>query len=145
MLFRFAKSKPLPAVMKMVVPGIRSLGQEWREVTVRPDPKGGFTIDNEEAKRPAMGQPVFIPALANLSNDEVDFILEGALARQQDEARHPRRQPVTDAEIHGMVQQLWLDYMEQKIHAFKGDSQFGPSGKTQRVSWGGPHEFNQRS
>lgn len=144
MLFKFKKAKPAPPILKMVVPGRRALGETWSEVTLRPNPDGDFTLETKPAEQaPAMGVPVIIPAMANLSSEEVDFILKGALKAQEYESRKPRRRPVTDREIHRMVNQMWRDYVEQKIHAFKGDSQFGPFGKTQRESFGGDHNFNR--
>lgn len=143
MLFKFRKPKPLPPVMKMIVPGRRALGEEWSEVTVRPNVRGGFDLENTPAVAPAMGQPVFIPAMANLSNEEVDFILEGALKAQDYESYKPKRRPVTDAEIQTMVQQLWMDYCEQKLKGFLGVSVFGLGGHTQRT--GAPAELKHRN
>lgn len=146
MIFRFAKPKPKAPILKVVVPGRRDLGGTgWEEVTIRPS-DDGTKIDTErvEAMAPASGHAHIIPAMGNLSTEEVDFILEGSLKASEYQSRNPTRRPITDAEIQQMAQQMWLDYLEQKIRAFKGTSTFGLGGHTQRQSWGGPKEFNPR-
>jgi hypothetical protein len=146
MIFKILKSKPKAPIMKMVVPGPRALGIQWEEVTLRPSEDGGhIETERQATAAPATGLAHIIPAMGNLSSEEVDFILEGSLKASEYESRKPRRQPVTDAEIQQMVQQMWLDYMEQKIRAFDGRSTFGLGGHTQRQSWGGPKEFNPRA
>lgn len=134
MLLKFLKGKPLPPIIKMIVPGRRALGEDWSEVTLRPDPTGDFILETKPAEvKPVMNTPIIIPAMSNLSEDEVNFILEGALKAQEYESRHPRRRPVTDAEIHKMVQELWNNYFAEKVAVLKGVSQMGPSGNTQRM------------
>lgn len=144
MIFSFKKPKPLPPVVKMVVPGRRALGEEWSEVTVRPNVDGGFDLETQPHAAPANGQAVIIPAMANLSNEEVDFILEGSLKASEYESRKPRRRPVSDKEIEKMANQMWVEYLEKKILSFKGTSHFGPTGKTQREGFGGDRNFNVR-
>lgn len=142
MIFKFGKTKPLPPVMKMLVPGRRALGETWQEVTIRPTAEGGYTTEKQPSKAPATGQPVLIPAMANLSDEECNFILEGARKNAEYESRQKKK--VTEADISRMVNQMWRDYMEQKLAMFKGTSQFGPKGKTQRDHYDGPTEFNPR-
>lgn len=145
MIFGFKRPRPKAPILKMVVPGRRDLGGSgWEEVTLRPSDDGA-TIETERnaTEAPATGLPHIIPAMGNLSTEEVNFIMEGSLKASEYESRHPRRQPVTDKEIQKMVQQMWMDYMEQKLRAFKGTSTFGLGGHTQRQSWGGDKNFNQ--
>lgn len=147
MIFSFRKPKPKAPIMKLVVPGRRDLGGSgWEEVTIRPSDDGGkIETERNETEAPATGFAHVIPAMGNLSTEEVNFIMEGALKSSEYESRHPRRQPITEAEIQAKVQQMWMDYMEQKIYAYEGKSTFGSGGHTQRQSWGGPKEFNPRS
>ncbi len=146
MIFGFKRPKPKDPIMKMVVPGRRDLGGTgWEEVTIRPSDDGSrIETVREETQAPATGLPHIIPSMGNLSTEEVNFIMEGSLKASEYESRKPRRRPVTDKEIHDMVQQMWMDYMEQKVRAFDGRSTFGLGGHTQRQSWGGPKEFNPR-
>lgn len=129
----FFKRKPRNPVVKMIVPGRRALGETWSEVAVLPRDDGGFDLETRPAEHvPATGQPIVIPAMANLSTEEVNFIMEGALKAADYESRKPRRRPVTDKEVQEWAQKLWDDYFAQKLAYFQGVSQFGPAGKTQR-------------
>lgn len=132
-----------PAV-SMVIPGRRALGEDWVKVNIVPNPvTGGYDVQHAgDVEKPAMGQTVIVPGLSGLSTDEIDFILEGAIYRQEEVARHPRRQPVTDAEIEKMVNEMWMDYCEQKLKWFKGQTTLGPVGFNQRekpeiTNWSG--------
>jgi hypothetical protein len=146
MIFKFLKPKPKPPIMKMVVPGPRALGIDWEEVTYRPSDDGGrIETERKATTAPATGYAHIIPSMGNLSTEEVNFIMEGSLKASEYQSRKPTRRPVTDAEIQAMAQQMWLDYLEQKIRAFDGRSTFGLGGHTQRQSWGGPKEFNPRA
>lgn len=132
MLF-FLKKKLNPPVLKMVVPGRRALGEAWSEVTVRPREDGGFDLENRPAEvAPADGAPVIVPAMANLSEDEVNFILEGALKRQEYTKNHPRQQPVSDDDFQKWAQEMWTEYLEAKIKFLRGVTVSGPGGWTQR-------------
>lgn len=146
MNFTFRKPKPKAPILKMVVPGRRDLGGSgWEEVEIRPSDDGGhIETERRAAEVPATGFAHIIPAMGNLSTEEVDFILEGALKASEYESRQPKREPVTEQRIQEIVQQMWLDYMEQKVYAYEGRSTFGRGGHTQRQSWGGPKEFNPR-
>lgn len=136
MIVHWKRPKPNNAVMTMVVPGRRALGEEWRKVTIRPEADGGYTTENEPAQAPPGGVPVVIPALANLSDAEINFILEGALKFQEYQSRRPRRRPVSDPEIQRMVQSMWNDYVENKLKGLKGQTTLGPGGYFQRESPG---------
>jgi hypothetical protein len=131
MLFRF-KNKKKQAVMKMIIPGRRALGEQWREVTIRPKEgsRGGFTVENQETAAPPQGRPVVIPAMANLSDEEVNFILGGAL-KAQDYYKRQNRKP-SQAELIKEINQMWADYCEQKLKWFKGQTTLGPGGFYQR-------------
>lgn len=145
MNFKILPGKKKNPVLRMVVPGPRALGVQWEEVTFRPSEDGGhIEVEKQATQAPANGMPHIIPAMGNLSSDEVDFILEGALKASEYESHRPRRQPVTDAEVEAWANKLWHDYFEQKLRAFQGISTFGLGGHTQRQSWGGPKDFNPR-
>jgi hypothetical protein len=132
--FKVKPGKKNNAIMKMVIPGRRALGETWREVTIRPTDNGGYTTENVAAEAPAQGRPVVIPAMANLSDDEVNFILEGAL-KAQDYYSRQKRKP-NSAEEKKIVQKMWDDYVEQKLKGFKGQTVLGPGGFFQRESPG---------
>ncbi len=145
MQFKILKGKPKAPVFDGIMPGPRALGRPWERVTVRPSDDGGKLVTTyEKAEAPATGMPHMIPAMGNLSTEEVDFIMEGALKASEYESRHPKREPVTEKRIQEMVQQMWMDYLQQKIYAYEGRSTFGPGGHTQRQSFGGDKHFNHR-
>lgn len=132
-----------PAV-SMVIPGRRALGEDWVKVNIIPNPvTGGYDVVHDgDAERPAMGQSIIVPGLSSLSNEEIDFILEGASQRQEQEARHPTRQLITDAEIEKMATEMWQDFCEQKLKWFRGQTTLGPAGFNQRekpgiTNWSG--------
>lgn len=131
MLIKFKKKKN-PAVLKTIMPGRRALGEQWREITIRPNEDGSYEVENEPAARPAQGRPVVIPAMAGLSDQEVNFILGGALKAQDYYSRQNRRP--SEVEITREVNKMWADYVEQKLLGFKGTTHIGPGGLFQRQS-----------
>lgn len=145
MRFKFKAPKPKAPVFDAIVPGPRYYGRPWERVTVRPSDDGGkLETTYEKAEAPATGLAHIIPSMGNLSTEEVNFIMEGALKASEYESRKPKREPVSEKRIQQMVQQMWMDYVEQKLRAFEGVSTFGPGGNTQRQSFGGDKHFNHR-
>ena len=122
-------------IMSMIMPGRRALGEKWRKISIHPDPDTGeYIIDNEPTEAPATNQPIFVPGLGNVSIEMTDYILEkkrdDAIAR----AKLPKR---SQAEIDKEVNELWHDYIEQRLRAFKGQTTIGPAGMTQREKFNG--------
>lgn len=136
------KTPEAKPVAKMIVPGRRALGEAWQEVTIAVKDDRIQVTENRPVEAPPGGRAVVVPGMAALSTDAVNYILEGALQRQEYAKRRPRRRPVTDKEIEQIVNQMWLDFCEQKVRAFSGTSQFGPKGKTQREGFGGDRNFS---
>lgn len=125
------KGKKQNPVMTMIVPGRRSLGEDWSKVTVTPDADtGSYEVEREDTAAPPLGVPIFVPALGNVSLEMADYILERHRKEQEYKKNDPRRQhsPTLEAQI----KQYWLDYIEQKLKAFKGITVSGPGGWTQR-------------
>jgi hypothetical protein len=117
-------------IMHMVVPGRRALGEDWRKVTIGvKDDKIGVT-KNEPTPAPVDNNPIFIPALGNISMEMADYMLE--YRRRENEDRATRgltpRADLTDEDINAMFQ----DWMEIKLRHFQGKSVSGPGGWTQR-------------
>lgn len=144
MQFKILPGKKKAPIMKMVVPGPRALGIPWQEVTLRPSEDGGkINIEKQATAAPATGMAHIIPSMGNLSSEEVDFIMEGALKASDYQSRNPQKR-MSEKEINDWANRLWNDYVEQKLRAFKGTSTFGLGGHTQRQSWEGPKDFNPR-
>lgn len=119
-------------IVTMITPGRRALGEDWSRVDVSWDGERYIT-KREDAPRPADGNPIFVPGLGNLSVEMMNFVI----AEQQKEAEYRQRareQGVTqkrESETE-TLNRLWHDYIEAKVKALKGQSQFGPGGHTQR-------------
>ena len=128
-----------PPIVKMIVPGRRALGEQWREITVGIHGDKIQVTENKEAPVPPGGRVVVVPGMSKLSTEAINFLLEGALKQQEYETRHPRRQPVTDAEIEAIATRMWNDYIAQKLAWFKGQTTLGAGGFYQRETPGRTH------
>lgn len=125
------KKAPEKPVMTMIVPGRRALGEDWSKVTVTPNAEtGDYDVEREDTAAPPLNIPIFVPALGNVSLEIADFILESQRKEQEYQVKNPNRQhsPVLEQKI----KELWLDFVEQKLKAFKRQTQSGPAGTTQR-------------
>lgn len=129
MLF-FLKRKPDPIVAKMVTKIPRSLGQGWQELTLRQDAHGNYSKEFAPSAAPADNTPIMVMGGGMLADDHMSWLLEGA-RKTQDYWSRKQRKP-SEKEIHAAVNRLWMDFCEQKLKHFKGQSQFGPGGHTQR-------------
>lgn len=125
----------------ILVPGRRALGEDWVQVHVVPNAvTGGYDVKHErdddggikQYERPADNKAVIIPGLSNLSTEATNFILEGALQRQEHASRHPKTRPVTDAEVEAEATRMWIDYCENKLKWLRGQTTLGPVGFNQR-------------
>lgn len=126
------KSAPKP-VMHMIVRGRRALGEEWRKVTIAHDDDRVFVSENEATEKPVDDNPIFVPAMGNVSIEMADYILE--YQRKEAEVRAKRGLPdwlPTEAEINRM----WQDYAEQRLRLFRGQTTIGPGGMSQREAPG---------
>lgn len=128
MNFKVKKAAPKP-VMHMIVRGRRAYGEEWRKVTISHDDNDVFVAENEATEKPADENPIFVPAMGELSMDMADYLLEEQRKRSEDRAKRGLAEGLpTDEEINRM----WQDYAEQRLRLFKGQTTLGPGGMSQR-------------
>ena len=125
------RSAPKQApVMTMITRGRRALGEKWRKINIYPDPdSGAYLIDNEPAEAPANNTPILVPGLVNISVEMAEFIVGEQLEKAKERAKKPRQ---NEAEARAELNNLWHDYMEQKLAWFKGRTTVGPAGLFQR-------------
>ena len=129
MIFNIKKPKPKP-VMKMITPGRRAYGEAWQEVTVAVDDDKVKVIENRPAEAPPGGKPIYVPGMGNLNMDAIDFLIEGARKSQEYGKKHPRS--MSEAEFSKWLNDRWMQFAEEKLKWFKGQSIYGPGGFTQR-------------
>lgn len=123
--------KPNP-IVKMIVPGRRALGEAWQEITIAVKDDRIQVTESVPAEAPPDNVPIYSFGMEKLSADAVNFILEGALQKQEYTRRKPKRRPVSDKEIEKMVNDLWLNWCEAKVQMLKG------------TTFSAPGTFNQR-
>ena len=133
MNFRIKKPKAKP-IVKMITPGRRAFGESWQEVTIAVDDDQIAVVENKPAGAPPGGRPIYVPAMGAMSMEAVDFLLEGARKSQEYGKKHPRQMSL--AEFNTWLNRQWLDFMEQKLKWFRGQSTSGPGGHVQRESPG---------
>lgn len=133
MQFKVKKPKPKP-VMKMITPGRRAYGEQWREITLAVEGDDIKVIENVEAAAPPGGRPIYVPAMGNLEMEAVDFLIEGAKKAQEYGKKHPRQMSL--AEYEKWLNDQWLNFVEQKLKWFKGQTTIGPGGFYQRETPG---------
>lgn len=129
MIFHIKQPKPKP-IMKMVTQGRRAYGEDWQEVTVGVQDDQIKVIENRPTEAPPDGRPIYVPGMGNLSSEAVDFLLEGARKSQEYGGKHPSQMSMR--EYGQWIQETWLQFVEQKLKWFKGQSVYGPGGFTQR-------------
>ena len=127
------ESKP---IAKMIIPGRRALGEQWQEVTIGVKDDVIQVTENKPAEAPPNATPIFTFGMTQLSPDAMNFILEGAIQQQEYARRKPKKPKVTDAEIEEMVNRMWIDFCEQKLKWFKGQTTLGAGGFFQRETPG---------
>ncbi len=121
------KQKP---IMKMVTQGRRSYGEDWQEITIGIRDDEVAVIENIPTTAPAGGKPIYVPAMGNLSMEQVDFLIEGARKAQEYGSVHPSQMPLD--EYKAWLNEQWQDYVEQKLKWLKGQTTLGPAGFNQR-------------
>lgn len=123
-------------IASTIMPGRRSLGEGWRKINIYPDPDTGtYIIDNQPTEAPADRKPIFVPGMGNISAEMADFFLEW----QRDKANERLKKAPTETEqrdYEAELNQAWIDYMEMKARAFKGQTTVG-SKLYQRESFNG--------
>ncbi len=136
MIFHIKKPKPKP-IMKMVVHGRRSYGEDWQEVTVGVEDDQIRVIENRPTVAPPGGTPIMVPGMGNLSMEAVDFLVEGARKSQEYSGKHPTQMPLN--EYNKWINETWQNFCEAKLKWFKGQTTLGPGGFFQREKPGRTH------
>ncbi len=140
MIFHIKKGKPKP-IMKMVERGRRSLGEDWREITIGVEDDQIKIIENKPAEAPPNNAPIMVPAMGNLSMEAVDFLIEGARKSQEYGGKAPQQMSL--AEYTKWINETWQAFAEQKLKWFRGQTTLGPGGFFQRETPGRTHWKNQ--
>jgi len=125
---RMQAAEPTP-VMTMIVPGRRAYGEEWRKVVVSHD-GNGYTVDNAATDAPADGQPIFVPAMGEISLDMADYILEYQRKEAEYRKAHGTKNPPLPSPKK--IQEMFWNYCEERLKWFKGQTTSGPVATTQR-------------
>lgn len=124
----------LNPVMSMIAPGRRAEGEDWIRYDLAPTPEGGWETRRSEVEAPADGSPIFVPAMGNLSWEMVDFILghEQEKAKERAKGVHHHSHAIQQKELFERVNAMWQDFCEEKLRMFRGQTQIGPGGMSQR-------------
>ena len=133
MLLKYRKPRSKP-VMKMITPGRRSLGEDWREITVGVEDDKVRITENKPAVAPPGGRPIYVPAMGNLEIEAIDHLLEGARKSQAYGKKHPSQMSLPEYEK--WLNEQWLDFVENKLKWFKGQTTIGAGGFYQREAPG---------
>lgn len=133
MIFHIKKPKPKP-IMKMVTPGRRAYGEAWQEVTIAVDDDEIKVVENKPADAPPANRPIYVPAMGNLEMAAVEHLLEGAKKTQEYGKKHPTQ--MSQEEFSKWLNAQWLDFVENKLKWFKGQTTIGPGGIFQRETPG---------
>ena len=124
-LHPYLKPRGSEAVVTMVVPGARSLGETWVKVTVGHD-GNNIVVDRESADAPADNRPVM--AMSGADSEYTNYILTAAAEKSKGRLIHN----LSPEEKFAAVNEAWQAFVEQKLRWFKGQSTFGPGGAAQR-------------
>lgn len=121
----------LNPVVSMILPGRRSLGEDWSKVHIFANPDtGGYDVEREDTTAPADNCMIFVPALGNLSYEAVDYILE--YKRKDQEYRKAHNLPIRRGVSQAEISKLFHDWIELKLKRFRRQTFSGPSGWAQR-------------
>lgn len=126
-----SKKKRTNPIVTMVMPGRRALGEEWSKVTLYVDEDTDqITAEREDHAAPADLRPIFVPALANCPPEMVDYMIGLQMKEAEYRKAHPQGMPL--AERTRLINEAWHAFVEQKLRWFRGQSQIGPGGMSQR-------------
>lgn len=116
---------PTEAVITMIVPGRRALGETWSKVTIGHDDRD-MVVDREDAEAPVGGRPVVAMSGpdAEYTNEILASLAEKAAGRQLSEMSY--------AEKYRIANEAWMNFVEQKLKHLKGQSTFGAGVTVQR-------------
>jgi hypothetical protein len=129
------KDGPEPnPILTMIAPGRRALGESWSKVTFTWDSdERAYVVNREDAEAPADNRAIVVPALGNCSPEMVNFIL-GQQMKQAEyrESAEVKTREQRRKEAWEQVNQMWLEYVEQKLKWLRGQTTIGPGGFNQR-------------
>lgn len=122
----------------LIVPGRRALGEQWRKVTIGAD-ADRVTVDSQPHEAPADGKPIMVMG----SGDEgyIQDVVEtqmgkalGRLLQEKDDlcTTRPCNHDGPGCGRWQYINQLWHDYIEQKLRWLRGQTTIGPGGVQQR-------------
>lgn len=126
-LHPYIKQEAMEAVVTMILPGRRALGEAWQKVTIGHN-GSEMVYDKEATEAPEGGRPVI--AMSGRDAEYTNHIL--AAAAEKARARSTSISELSVKEKWEAVNKAWFDFMEQKVAWGKGQSIFGPGGHIQR-------------
>lgn len=126
-----SKPKRTNPIVTMVMPGRRALGETWSKVTIAVDEDtDAITATREDHAAPADGKPIFVPTLGNCPPEYADYMVGLQMKEAEYRKAHPQGMP--KEERARLVNEAWQAFCEQKLRWFRGQSQVGPGGMSQR-------------
>lgn len=131
------KKPPVKPIVKMVTPGRRSEGEDWREITIGIQDDKVQVVDNQPTSAPPEQRPIVVAGLGGMEMAAVDFLMEGARKTQAEKGKHPR--DMSPAEYTKWLNETWWAFCDQKLKWFKGQTNIGPAGIFQREKPGKTH------
>lgn len=132
MNFKMAEPEPTNPIAAMIAPGRRALGEDWNRTTFHWNPDTQtYDVKTEATEAPADGKSIFLPTLGNVPYEMVNWILDYQVKQAEYRAaRGP--QEMTQEERTKLLNEMWQDYMSEKLKWFNGQTQIGPGGMSQR-------------
>lgn len=121
-------------IITAILPGRRALGETWSKVSFRWEPdERAYVLEREDAAAPEDNQPIFVPSLGNMSMEAVDFILQYQMEESKTRARSKAvTREQKEREQKQWLNQMWQDYMEQKLRWLRNQTVSGAAGTFQR-------------
>lgn len=124
-LHPYLKPQAPEAVMTLVVPGARALGEQWQKVTIGHD-GNDIVVDREETTAPVGNRPVMV--MSGPDAEYTSYIFAAAAEKAQGRLVYE----LSPQEKWEAVNRAWHEFVEQKLRQLKGQSTFGPGGSVQR-------------
>lgn len=130
----YIHSTPKPNVnqITMVVRGRRALGETWSKVTISENhTTDKIDVIREDTEAPADDRPIMI--LGAKEQEYADYILTAALEKATARGKTVAELVTDRAEYAKTLNEIWHDYMLEKVRLYRGISQIGATGHlTQR-------------
>lgn len=126
-LHPFIKNVEPAAVITMIVPGRRALGEHWSLVTIGHDGHD-LTVERQAAEAPADLRPIV--AVSGPDAEYTRYILEAQVEKAQQRAATVDE--LSHRERHEAINAAWQAYVEDKLRWLRGQTTIGPGGMQQR-------------